>query len=474
MKETGFHPLRTARARRNLTIEQLSKVANVGTATIWRAEHYHPISAESRRRLCTYFSMTSQALGLIALSGDNEEAEWQTMPSEVPDTSPLPVQEDMASIAIPHRPSLQAEAGTWLVGEAGQLASLFEENWDLETVLKSLRIVLQSLQVLPDSLRHSLFHAGSTKVNRKPLTFDETQQLQQALDKSIYEAWQFYHESGSAQVLVVAQAQLCLLQRFDPLLAPEASARFQAAIRNLIGAALYDQGEYDAAQREYQHAYADAVRGKDIWHQVQSNNWLAVIANSNGRYINAIDFLEKALHQLDTTEGDLFPHTRAHLLANWAYNAGLLQDQAVVREKLSASKKVLDRFDYDNDPEFDIATWHQLAGKCVLMEGHYNTAIQHFEESLTRIPDQWHGRRALSLLPLAEAYAHKRDREATLAVAEQATHDIKSADSRMLKHRFQEYQQVLLSTFPHDRVVRSFVAQAVPLLRVEHKRRENE
>ena len=474
MKETGFHPLRTARARRNLTIEQLSKVANVGTATIWRAEHYHPISAESRRRLCTYFSMTSQALGLIALSGDKEEAEWQSIPSEVPDMPPLSVQEDVASIAIPHRPSLQAEAGTWLVGEAGQLASLFEENWDLETVLKSLRIVLQSLQVLPDSLRHSLFHAGSAKVNRKPLTFDETQQLQQALDKSIYEAWQFYHESGSAQVLVVAQAQLCLLQRFDPLLAPEASARFQAAIRNLIGAALYDQGEYDAAQREYQHAYTDAIRGKDIWHQVQSNNWLAVIANSNGRYINAIDFLEKALHLLDTTEGDLFPHTRAHLLANWAYNAGLLQDQAVVREKLSASKKVLDRFDYDNDPEFDIATWHQLAGKCVLMEGHYNTAIQHFEEFLTRIPDQWHGRRALSLLPLAEAYAHKRDREATLAVAEQATHDIKSADLRMLKHRFQEYQQVLLSTFPHDRVVRSFVAQAVPLLRVEHKRRENE
>lgn len=473
MKETGFHPLRIARARRNLTIEQLSKVANVGTATIWRAEHYHPISAESRRRLCTYFSMTSQALGLIALSGDKEETEWKAMTPNIPD-APLPVQEHVAAIAIPHRPSFQAEAGTWLVGEAGQLASLFEENWDLETVLKSLRIVLQSLQVLPDSLRHTLFHAGSAKVNRKPLTFDETQQLQRALDKSIYEAWQFYHESGSAQVLVVAQAQLCLLQRFDPLLDPETNARFQAAVRNLIGAALYDQGEYEAARREYQHAYADAIRGKDIWHQVQSNNWLAVIANANGRYLNAIDFLETALHLLDSADENLFPHTRAHLLANWAYNAGLLQDQAVVREKLRASKKVLDCFDYDNDPEFDIATWHQLAGKCVLMEGHYNTAIRHFEESLTRIPDTWHGRRALSLLPLAEAHAHKREREASLAIAEQATLDIKAADSLMLKHRFQEYQHILLSTFPHDRVVRNFVAHTIPLLRVENKHREEE
>ncbi len=473
MKETGFHPLRIARARRNLTIEQLSKVANVGTATIWRAEHYHPISAESRRRLCTYFSMTSQALGLITLSGDKEEAEWNTMTPEVPD-APVSAHEEMAAIAIPRRPSFQAEAGTWLIGEADQLASLFEENWDLETVLKSLRIVLQSLQVLPDSLRHSLFHPNSTRVNRKPLTVEESQHLNQALDASIYDAWQFYHESGASQVLVVAQAQLCLLQRFDPLLDPVTSGRFHAAIRNLIGAALYDQGEYEAARREYQHAYADAVRGNDIWHQVQSNNWLAVIANANGRYLNAIDYLEKALHLLESTDESLFPHTRAHLLANWAYNAGFLQDQAVVREKLRASKKELERHDYENDPEFDIAEWHQLAGKCVLMEGHYNNAIQHFEESLKRIPTHWHGRRALSLLPLAEAHAHKREREASLAVAEQASHDIQAADSRMLKQRFQEYQHVLLSTFPHDRVVRSFVTQTIPLLRVESRRHEGE
>ncbi len=473
MKETGFHPLRIARARRNLTIEQLSKVANVGTATIWRAEHYHPISAESRRRLCTYFSMTSQALGLITLSGDKEDAEWGAITPDVPDV-PAPIHEELASIVIPHRPSLQAEAGTWLIGEASQLASLFEENWDLETVLKSLRIVLQSLQVLPDSLRRTLFQSGPTKMNRKPLTMEESQHLNKALDASIGDAWQFYHESGASQVLVVAQAQLCLLQRFDPLLEPEASARFQAAIRNLIGAALYDQGEYDAARREYQRAYADAVRGKDIWHQVQSNNWLAVIANANGRYLNAIDYLEKALNQLESSDGTLFPHTRAHLLANWAYNAGLLQDQAVVREKLRASKKELDRFDYKNDPEFDIAEWHQLAGKCVLLEGHYNTAIQHFEESLKTIPTQWHGRRALSLIPLAEAHAHKREREASLAIAEQATSDIQAADSRMLKHRFQEYQHILLTTFPHDRVVRNFVTQTIPLLRVENKQREDE
>jgi len=475
MKETSLHPLRMARARRNLTIEQLSKVANVGTATIWRAEHYHPISAESRRRLCAYFSMNSQALGLIALTDDKEEIEWNAITVDVPETSKsVLAREVLPDIAFPPRLSSQSEAGAWLAGEAGQLASLFEENWDLETVLKSLRIILQSLQVLPASLRHTLFHTNGVKANRKPFSPEESQLLQQALDTSIYEAWQFYHESGSAQMLVLAQAQLCLVQRFDTLLDPKVSAGFRAAIHNLIGAALYQQGEYDAARREHERAYGDAVLGNDIWQQVQSNNWLAVDANANGRYINAVHFLENALHLLENNNEKLFPHSRAHLLANWAYNAGLLQDQAIVREKLHASKKVLESLDCDNDPEFDMAGWHQLAGKCVLLEGHYSAAIKHFEESLTHIPAQWHERRALSLLPLAEAYAYKRDKEASLAVAEQTTDDIRMVDSPMLKHRFMEYQQILLTTFPHDRAVRNFIAHTMPLLRAENTRTRNE
>src|ERR1051326_4819361 len=59
------HPLRAARGRRNLTIEQLAEAAKVGASTVWRAEHSYPINAESRRRLCAYLSMTSDELGIV-------------------------------------------------------------------------------------------------------------------------------------------------------------------------------------------------------------------------------------------------------------------------------------------------------------------------------------------------------------------------------------------------------------------------
>jgi len=69
MSRKHIHPLRNVRNRRDLTIEQLAEEVKLGTKTIWSAEHYRPISAESRRRLCEYFGMTSQELGLIVDTG---------------------------------------------------------------------------------------------------------------------------------------------------------------------------------------------------------------------------------------------------------------------------------------------------------------------------------------------------------------------------------------------------------------------
>ena len=58
------HPLRVERCRHNLTQEQLADRVKVSMTTIWRAENDYPISAESRQRLCDYFRLTSQELGL--------------------------------------------------------------------------------------------------------------------------------------------------------------------------------------------------------------------------------------------------------------------------------------------------------------------------------------------------------------------------------------------------------------------------
>jgi len=58
------HPLRVERCRRNLTQAELADAVKVGVTTIWRAEKDYPINATSRQRLCSYFGLTSQELGL--------------------------------------------------------------------------------------------------------------------------------------------------------------------------------------------------------------------------------------------------------------------------------------------------------------------------------------------------------------------------------------------------------------------------
>jgi len=69
MSRKHIHPLRNARNGRDLTIEQLAEEVKLGAKTIWSAEHYRPISAESRHRLCEYFGMTSLELGLVVDNG---------------------------------------------------------------------------------------------------------------------------------------------------------------------------------------------------------------------------------------------------------------------------------------------------------------------------------------------------------------------------------------------------------------------
>ncbi len=71
MSDIRKHPLRMARERHNLTQQRLADITRVGARTIWGAEHNEPISAESRRRLCEYFGLTAEELGLLAEEGNS-------------------------------------------------------------------------------------------------------------------------------------------------------------------------------------------------------------------------------------------------------------------------------------------------------------------------------------------------------------------------------------------------------------------
>jgi tetratricopeptide (TPR) repeat protein len=286
--------------------------------------------------------------------------------------------------------------------------------------------------------------------------------MQQGFNDSIRRAWQFYHVARPVEVLAVSRALQMLLQYVRPLMLDNIYASSYASVQNLVGGALYLLDQVEAAERVHEQAFQAAKEAHDYQNQVQSRNWQAVDANRRGKYLQAIRYIEDALNLIDAqAQPDLFC-SKAHLMANWAFNAAHLQEFAVVEEKLAASAELLE---YPNpDGEFDQAIWYQIAGNCLLLNGHYTRAIDHFHRSLSLLSLPWRTRRTLSLIPLAEAHARKRDKEASLAVATEAATTVHAVNSTMLIRHFLEYRQVLIETFPRDQEVRSFIAHVLPQL----------
>src|SRR6266567_7420274 len=443
MKRGETHPLRTARCKHNLTIEGLAEEAKVGASTVWRAEHNYPINAESRRRLCAYFHTTPQALGLLShleqsISVEQApltealftEAHSSAYGSEEVSTGPLAASEKTNTEPLfsqqeqPDRESVLAMNG---------LDTLLDAHWTLDTVLGALRVALQGLQGLPTRMQHTLLLGMLSRIDTldlpggKHVSEEERRQVREALSISIGQCWQFFHTASPMQIFIVGQGLLYLLGQTQAFLSPDDCRSFYAAIMNLIGSASFFQGHYDVAQNTHKKAYQAVLESSDIWNQTQSLNWQAVAASANGKHIEAIQFIETALHLLaGRTEQD-YQRLRAHLLADWAYNASILGDETLARKKLDASVTFLENL--DQNEEFDLTRWHQLVGDCMLLNQQYTPAIYHLEQSLTRLPRQWLTRRVLTLLPLARAYAYQLERDMSISVAEQAVGAIHTIDS---------------------------------------------
>ncbi len=473
MEAKYVHPLRVARSRRNLTIEHLAEAAKVGASTVWRAEHAYPINAESRRRLCAFLGMTSEELGLVvdrreksALVEVRPGTGFGMEPASAPaakigQAPTFFIRSPQPDFDRSRSPSAQ-DMGAWLASMGGDLAALFDAGWTLETVLDALRVVLQGAQGLTAPVRRSLFQvAGTSMLNQMPLpskahlSQEERERLGDAMRRSVANGWQLYHTTPPAQVLVVAQAQLYLLQQTHVFLEHDLRCSLYAAIYDLIGAAFLLQGHHTAAQRAYEKAYIAALEGGDIWNMAQSLNWQSIASSGEGQYAEAITSIEAALRLLVHVEGEDYQRLRAHLLADWAYNAALLHDHQAMQEKLEASRNVLDGLGLNE--EFDLARWHQITGNCLVLFQKYPAAIDHLEQSLAQLPAQWVARRLLTLVPLAEAYARQQERDASIATGERLALLLPAADSTMLNQRFLEYQQILSKTFPHDPQVRAFI-----------------
>jgi len=463
----GMHPLRIARRQRNLTIEQLADEAHVGASTVWRAEHNHPINAESRQRLCTYFARTAQELGLVHDLPQDAPITELVMPVTSSATlfTAQPMQETQTLYHYAHDffhrdmtiSFEQQQNGSWLASSASSLASLFDSGWTVDAVLDSLRIALRGIEGMPVVIRQGLTHSADHLASEQ-ISSEERILLANTLRKSVAEGWQMFHTARPSQVLVVAQAQLSLVQQTHALLSTDLRYSLYAALYNLIGAAYFFQGHYNAAQRAYERSHIAALEGADIWNMAQSLNWQAIVSSACNQHVTAIEAIETALRLLVNEHSEQYVRLKAHLLADWAYNASLLKEHTRVKEKLEASSVFLAHL--GPDEEFDEARWHQIAGSCMLKLDDYTSAIEHLEQALAQLPAQWIPRRILTLVPLAETYARQHDREASIAIAEHIAPLIRTIDSTMLKQRFEEYQQVLIHAFPHDRLVQAFIKRS--------------
>lgn len=472
MKATHPHPLRLARCQRNLTINQLAEEARVGASTIWRAEHAYPISAESRRRLCMFFNLTSQELGFVS---DRRE---KSVPAPEIDEVFIPLSPQRSISADPLRNAGMTDAhpaSVLLAHTSSDLAALFDAGWSLNAVLTALRPVLQGVQSMPAQVRESVYEIGyqamksaDMQTSGEHLSQEERIRLGDGLRKSVAESWRLYQSSPPAYVIIVAQTQLALVQQAHSLLPPALRSSLYAALYNLIGAALLSQGHYAAARRTHEKAHIAALEGADIWNMAQSLNWQAISASNTGHYEMAIQCIQAAMRLLSYVDDEKYVRLKAHLFADWAYNAALLNEQASVQEKLEASAALLDGL--GSDEEFDLSRWHQTAGGCMLLDHNYSAAVSHLEQSLAALAPQWLVRQALTLVPLAEAYALQQERDASIAVGEQVVNILQKMDSTMLNHCFMKLQHKMLKAFPEDRRVRAFIesAQHQPLLHPSH------
>jgi tetratricopeptide (TPR) repeat protein len=478
MKAMHPHPLRLARCQHNLTINQLAEEARVGASTIWRAEHAYPISAESRRRLCAFFDLTSQELGLVS---DRREKLDQTQEADQVFIAPSPHRSAGDAAFGEARIAESHPASVLLAHTSSDLAALLDAGWSLNAIFTALRPVLQGVQAVPTHLRRSMYEIGfeaikgsNVHITAEHLSHEERTRLGDGLRKSVAESWRLYQSSPPAYVIVVAQTQLALVQQTYALLPAALRSSLYAALYNLIGAALLSQGHYAAARRTHEKAHIAALEGADIWNMAQSLNWQAIGASNTGHYEIAIQCIQAALRLLGYGDHETYTRLKAHLLADWAYNAALLHEQTSVDEKLEASAALLEGL--GPDEEFDLSRWHQTAGGCMLLARNYSMAISYLEQSLGALAPHWLVRRALTLFPLAEAYALQQERDASIAIGEQAVHILQKMDSTMLNHCFSKLEHKMLRTFPEDRRVRAFIESAhdQPLLHASRNGQSHE
>ena len=330
--------------------------------------------------------------------------------------------------------------------------------------------VLQGIQGMPVISRRKLLQLGAAAMVAgipvspgKHVSEEERVQLVRALGESIGAGWKLFSVAATEQTLAVGQAQLYILQKLHSNLYSTTRPIFYSAVYNLIGSAFCFKEYYKGALHAHSCAYVAALEAGDPWSMAQSLNWQAYVYHALGQYAEAVQTIEAALRLVSYQIDELCVRLKGHLLASWAENAAMIKGDALVQEKLEASEALLDRI--PPNEEFDRARWLQQAGNCALRSGDYKIAIERFEKALTGLPQNWLVRRAITVIPLAVAYARIQELDASLVVAEKAIPVISAMDAPAINKQFAEYiNHDLLGSFPDDSRIRTFVTNVQYLL----------
>ncbi len=365
------------------------------------------------------------------------------------------------------------QLATWLTLRVSDLVTLFDEGWSLEAVLESLEIFLQGVQAMSYFSRRHLLRLGAAAAvssialpTSSHVSAEDRTRLCQALGDSIAAGWKLLYSVNNAQILAIAHAQLFLVQQNHALLYPGVRSICYAGVYGQIGMALHFQERDEEALRAYRSSYIAALEAGEPWYVAQSLICQADSYHALGQYGMAIEAIEEALRAIGNPGDEIMTRARAHLLTCWADNAMMLEDHRITQEKLDEAEAYLGQI-VPNE-EFDQASWLLLDGKYALKTGNYSKAKDSFEKALRQLPDHWVLRRAMTAIGLAMAWAHMRERQESIAIAEQLIPMVKTVDAQLTNRWFHEYlQQDLLGTFPTDDRVHKFVTatyQQIPQL----------
>jgi DNA-binding SARP family transcriptional activator len=366
------------------------------------------------------------------------------------------------SAALPEQ-----QIGAWLALGVSDLAPLFDAGWTLEALLQTVQLLLQGVEAMPVISRRKLLHLGAMAMLRgiplptsDLLSIEERSHLCQAFGENIAAAWMLFHTAGTAQVLAVGQAQLYLVQQHHTVLYPSVLPLFYSGVYRLIGATYHFQGRYQEALQAHEKAYMTALEGADGWNMAQCRSWQAYGWKALGRYADALQATNAAL-RLISQQGDTESiRLRARLLAFGAENAAILGDVKEVHTRLSASEALLEQLPPLHE-EFDRVGWLQWAGICALHLGQHELAITRLQQALDELPAPWIRRCVSTAIPLACALARRKERAATLAIAQRTLPQLKALQARALTQEFLHcLVEDVLVNFPQDTQCQAFVAEA--------------